>query len=254
MPSKLVTDREKSSRAVAAAASTHAAAVGEALGKELRPLLEPGEALPDLALLVKLLGRKIEGDNALLVSADSAHERELSDDDGPRQARDEATEKVRSILVDLRSGVDSAYGLAGLAVLGLKGETPVDPSVIASAATSALQALQDAKRKLSRPRRAGNKLDRAAYVAELSAEIPLLQKALARVAKEDREREATQRAKDQALAANDRTFTRGAAVISALAAAAGLDDLADKVKPSGRRPGRTAAEDEEVPEESSPPT
>jgi hypothetical protein len=252
MPSKLVTDREKSSRAVAAAAGTHAAAVGEALAKALAQHLKAGETMPNVALLVQLLGRNIQADSAALVKADKAHEAELSDDDAPRRARDEAFEKVRSLLVDLRSGVDSAYGAAGLGVLGLKGETPSDPSAVAGAAAAALEALQDAKRKLPKPRRAGNKLDRAAYVEELTAELPPLQKALAKVANEDREKEATQRAKDQAFATNDRTFTRGAALLASLAAAAGLDDLADKVRPSGRRPGRTAAEDEDAAGDASP--
>jgi hypothetical protein len=246
MPSKQVTDREKSSHAVAAAASTHAAAVGEALARELSPHLKPGETMPNVALLVQLLGRKVRADHATLAAADTAHETELSDDDAPRQARDEAVEKVRAILVDLRSGVDSAYGLAGLAVLGLKGETASDPTSVAGAADAALGALQDPKRKLPKARRAGNKLDRGAYVDELKAELPDLRKALVKVAKEEREEEATQLAKDEALAANDRSFSRGAAAIAALAAVGGLDDLADKVKPSGRRPGRTAVEDGET--------
>lgn len=253
MPSKQVTDRQKSSRAVAAAAATHAKAIGDALTAALTPHLKSGEVLPDAALLVELFGRKVAADNAALAKADTAHEAELADDAAPREARDAATEEVRGLLVDLRAGVDSAYGLPGLAVLGLKGQTPDDPTAIASLGAAVLEALKDPKRKLPKPRRAGNKLDRAAYVAELSAALPPLQKALARVAKEDREKEHTQMAKDQALAVNDRTFSRGAAVIAALASAAGLEDLAAKVRPSGRRPGRTAAEDEENAEEA-PPT
>lgn len=245
MPSKLVTDREKSARAVTAAADTHAAAVGEALANELAPHLAPGETMPDVALLVRLFGRKIAADNATLVKADTAHERELADDAAPREARDTAAAKVREILVDLRSSVDAAYGAAGLAVLGLTGTTPVDPSVLATAAASAVAALQDPERALPKPRRAGNQIDRAAFADELAAELPALQTALARVVTEDREKEATQTAKDRALASNDRTFTRGAGSLTALAAAAGLDELAAKVKPSGRRPGRTALEDEE---------
>ena len=66
---------------------------------------------------------------------------------------------------------------------------------------------------LHRIGRFGNKLDRAAYVEELAAELPPLQKVLAKVAKEDREKEAIQRAKDQTLAGNDRTFRRGAALL-----------------------------------------
>lgn len=252
MASKLVSDREKSARAVAAGASTHADAVSVALGTELAGHLKSGETMPDVALLVRLFGRKVAADSAALVLADNAHERELADDAAPRHARDDAAVKVREILVDLRAAIDSAHGAAGLSVLGLAGITPDDPSVVATFAASTLDALQDAKRKLPKARRAGNKIDRAAYAEELSVELPSLQKALAKVAKEEREKEATQSAKDRALATNDRTFGRSAAAISALASAGGLDDLAAKVKPSGRRPGRTASEEEDAPEGSPP--
>jgi hypothetical protein len=53
----------------------------------------------------------------------------------------------------------------------------------------------------------------------------------------------TQAAKNDAMAAHDRGFSRGASLLSALAAAGGLDALSGTMRPSTRRPGRTAAEE-----------
>ncbi|MFO0644385.1 MAG: hypothetical protein U0183_34515 [Polyangiaceae bacterium] len=48
-----------------------------------------------------------------------------------------------------------------------------------------------------------------------------------------------------ALAENDRTFQRAAAAVEALARFGGRDDIADKVRPSARRPGLPAEEEVE---------
>ncbi|MFS8072104.1 MAG: hypothetical protein ACMG6S_37520, partial [Byssovorax sp.] len=73
MLSKQVTDREKSARAVEAAAKTHAAQIAAGFTRELTPHLEAGEVLPDVELLARLIGRKIVADNAALLAADQAH-------------------------------------------------------------------------------------------------------------------------------------------------------------------------------------
>ena len=244
MPSKQVTDREKSARAVAAAAETHAAQIAQGFARELSPYLKPGEAMPDLTLLASLIGRKLLADNAALSTADHVHERELADDDGPREDRDEAVANVRGVLLDLRAAVEAVYGARGLTLLGLGAAVPTDPSVVATTAGNIHSALLDQKIKLPKPKRVGMKLDRADFAEELAAELPGLTKALAKVAKEDREKEATQRAKNEAMARNDATFMSGATFLAASCQLAGLADIAAKVRPSGRKPGQTASQDD----------
>ena len=124
MASKLVTDREKSSRAVAAAEETHAGEIARGFASELAPYLKSGEAMPDVALLMRLIGRRITSDTTGLVAADDVHEQELADDAAPREARDEAALRVRAVLVDGRAAIDAAFGPAGLRKLRLEGERP----------------------------------------------------------------------------------------------------------------------------------
>ncbi len=244
MTSKLVTDREKSARAVEAAAETHAAQIAAGFQRELSSHLRAGETLPDTGLLARLIGRKIAADNAALVAADRAHEKELSDDAGPREDRDAAAAKVRSVLVDLRAAIESAYGARGLTLLGLGDAIAVDPSVLAAAGGNVQKALKDSTLQLPKPKRAGMTIDRAAFALDLTAELPALQKALAKVATEDREKETTQQAKNEAMAKNDASFTSGADFLAVSCQVAGLVDIAAKVRPSGRRPGRVEAEDD----------
>ena len=73
-PSKQVLDREKSTRAVVAAADTHAADIAAAITRELSAHLRKGETLPDLTLLGHLIGRKLKADFDVLVRADRVHE------------------------------------------------------------------------------------------------------------------------------------------------------------------------------------
>ncbi|MSP63534.1 MAG: hypothetical protein EXR72_24960 [Myxococcales bacterium] len=93
MASKLVTDREKSTRAVRAAVDTHCEAIATTLEKVLSPHLRKGEKMPDTALLARLVGRSLGADNEALARADKAHEAELADDAAPRTKRDTSAEK-----------------------------------------------------------------------------------------------------------------------------------------------------------------
>lgn len=247
MASKQVTDREKSTRAVVAAADTHAADIAAGFARELTPHLKSGDTIPDIALLIRLVGRKLQADTAALLAADQAHEKELSDDDGPREDRDAAAAKLRAALVDLRAAVDAVYGPKGLTLLGIAHAAPVDPSVIATTAGAVSKNLRDTSIKLPKPKRAGMKVERAAFADEIDADLPALTKALGRVATEDREKEATQRAKNATMEKNDATFSGVAGWLTAGCTFAGLDDLADKLRPSGRRPGRTAGGDDAEP-------
>lgn len=243
MPSKLVLDREKSARSVIAGIGAHAPEITEAVARELSPYLQKGEAMPDIALLLSLLSRRLKHHIDSLVKADNNHEAELADDAAPRDARDDAAEKVRLVLVDIRDIAATAFGAAGLTKLGLSESIPDDPSGVASRAKTVVDALLNGAIKLPKSRRASLKFDRKGLADELHEGVPDLSKALNNVAREEREAKTTLAAKNAAMAAHDHTFSRGSALLAAVAAFAGLDSIAASIRPSARRTGRTAAED-----------
>jgi hypothetical protein len=244
MPSKQVTDREKSARAVAAAAETHANESATAVAQVLRPHLRSGETLPDLALLVRLAGRYIQAANADLVAADRAHDGELADDSAPRARRDEKAAVLREVIHHARATLESQYGAAGLRVLAMQHAPPADPSALATYTQSAIAALENDRIALPTPLRRSVSIDRRLLAEDLREHLPALSEALADVARESREAEATLVAKHEAMSRNDAAFSRAAAWITESFRLGGLDDLAARVRPSGRRPGVLAAEEE----------
>lgn len=236
MPSKQVTDRQKNARTVLAALSTHESALARDLGGQLAPHLARGESLPDLALLLSLIGRSLSQATDALVAADTAHEAELRDDAEPRAARDEVADQLRTELVDLRATVLGLYGNPGLVALALQGETPRDPVVLSRFATDVLRACT-APATLPSPKVRGAKLDLKELAGLLGPLCKSLDAHLSAVAREEREAQVTLSQKNAALEHFDRTFSAAASLLSALLLTAGQADLAARVRPSPRRGG-----------------
>ena len=236
MPSKQVTDRQKNARAVLAALSTHESAIAHELGGQLSAHLSRGESLPDLALVLSLMGRSLAQATDALVAADAAHEAELRDDAEPRAARDEVADQLRSELIDLRATVLGLYGTAGATALALQGETPRDAVVLSRFAADVLRACTTPA-VLPSPKVRGTKLDLKELASVLSPLCKSLEAHLSTVAREEREAQVTLSKKNAAQDHFDRTFSATAALLSALLLSAGQADLAARVRPSPRRGG-----------------
>lgn len=245
MASKQVTDRQKVTRAIVASATTHRQEIAAGIEELLRPYVLEGEPpLPNVAFLMTLVGRWQAATTDDLQVADEAHEIELGDDLGPRQARDAANERARRELIDVRNTIDAHYGEVGLRLLGLEGPAPADPSVTAITAKRVIAALLDPRIELPPPRRRAITVDRAALANELSQWLPALEQALADVAREAREAETTLGRKRVAMERSDRATVRGGAWLAATCALAGREDLAARVRPTNVR--RASAEDGET--------
>lgn len=237
MPSKQVTDRQKSAAAVIAAARTHAPRAATAVASTFDPFLSKPEKQPDLALLVELSTRTLEAAITRLVQADAAHEAELSDDASPRTQRDTLATALYDDLIELKEVATGLLGSAALALLRLEGTTPRDPVVLVRHAEGVVQALQTAKLPKSRVR--GAAFHAKEWAERLTEHTEALSTALGDVAREAREAEGTLIAKNRALAEHDRTFGDVATLVSAVLRMGGEAELAARVRPSPRRPGQT---------------
>lgn len=237
MPSKLVIARQKSAAAVIAAARTHGAQAATAVATTLGPHLAKTEKQPDVELLLELSTRALEAAITTLEQADAAHEAELSDDAAPRQQRDEVATALYDDLIELKEIATGLLGRATLKPLRLEGTTPRDPTVLLRHAKSVIEALQTVDLPKSRVR--GAKLHADEWAERLGEHTQALSSALGDVAREAREAEATLVAKNQALGEHDRTFGDVATLVSAVLRMGGQTELAARVRPSPRRPGRT---------------
>lgn len=243
MPSKQVTDRSKSALAVAAAGRTHAADVATALSDLFSPQLEQGESMPDIELLIKLAARTLDVADKNMVAADEAHIRELADDAPSRDARYESADGLSDELVELREWLAGLYGAKSLERFGFAGPTPADPVALSRFAGSVVTALQDQKTPWPKPRQSGLNWDPSDTIARIESKRAELDKHIEDVAREVREGQATQRTKNDAIAAYDERFGRVATFLVGIFRLAGETALADRVRPSSRRRGQTAADE-----------
>jgi hypothetical protein len=252
MPSKLVADRQKSATAVAAAADTYGERIGQALTSLFTPYLRPDEQLPDFTLVVELIGRAQRGSADVMMSADETHELELSDDDAPRQARDQARDALAAEIISLRDLTRALYGPGIVRALGLEGDTPDDPVQLMRLGRQVVEAL--GKIPLPPPRLAGATIDVAQITSRLAGLARDLERHLDEVAREVREAQVTQTQKNRSISDYDAFFAGAAMVVAGFLRLAGERELADRVRPSRRRPGQTAGDAENDQGGATPPT
>jgi hypothetical protein len=241
MASKQVVDRGRSASQVSAQIETHADEIQNQLKTLLEPHLARGEKMPDLALFVRLSGRLLTGRPEPLAAADRAHEAELSDDAAPRAERDDAERELRDTVVTFRNSISSNFGDGALRTLGIWDPPPSDTRGLATYAKDFALALADDTRAIQGKKRKGVTIDRHAMAKELTPEAGRLETALGVVTKEEAEATATQTAKNNAMTANDTAFAGVATAAEGLLTLAGRSDLAERVRPSARRPGVTQA-------------
>lgn len=251
MPSKQIVDRQKSALAVISAGETHSSAVADELAPVLSPYLQKSEKLPDVALLARLVARALDDAGKRMVAADEAHIAELADDAAPREARDSAATALYDEIVDLRDWLKGLYGAGALRPLGFSSDTPRDPVALERFAGEVMSAL--GKATLPKPLRKGVKWDPGETLEKLGAMRAALNTHLKDVAREVREAQATLRTKNDALAAYDERFGRAASFLVGLFNLAGETALADRVRPSARRPGQTEVDAAGEPEPAAPP-
>lgn len=240
---KQVADREKSDRDVLAAFSTHGGKAANAADARLRPHLEEGEAMPDIALVVKLVERSLAAASRTMSAADRVHTAELGDDAPKRDARDNAGAAVVAVVTTIRMALTGRFGADFGGKLGDVGAAPRTVSDISNWGWKVLDALKvleippvDLARDDSDEVGTFSKDD---AVKKLERRLNALDQAATDVAVEEREAEATLVTKNDAIAKHDDAFGFAAAFLETLLEGAGERELAAKVTPSTRRPGQT---------------
>ncbi|MEM9457557.1 MAG: hypothetical protein AAGF11_25485 [Myxococcota bacterium] len=239
MPSKSVINRLRSSRIVVEAARVHGPQVAADIQARL-PEDDAGAA--GVAALCESLAVALESATGRMDQADAAHEAELADDASPRRARDESSDALANALVELRAAVNVLYGSAVVATLGYTGETPREPTTVATLAARVLEQLPPLSEAI--PVTPGLAFDPTAMVELITGQLDALRPALQAVAREAREAEQTLLAKQAAITDYDATFRAVATTLEGLFVLAGATELADRVRPSRRRPGRVDQEPE----------
>lgn len=130
---------------------------------------------------------------------------------------------------------------------GLSGTTPDKPHDVLTQGKFVLGNLRDSK--LAWPERRGVSIDRSAFTHDLAARVSALEAARDAVIVEAKELDATKVAKDADIEMQDRVFGFAAGLGWEAFKLGGQLELAERIRPSLRRPGQTEVE----PPEPTPP-
>lgn len=230
MSSKLVTDRERSSRIVISFLSTHAALAETGLRKVLPEAHRSVGVVALLHALAAWLGAAL----AALVHADQANEAELADDAVPRERRDRAWSALRDSVLAFRSVISANHGDVALKQLGLWDNCPGDYAGTLGYARDLVRAL-DGTPVLPTPRHAAAQTDLRRAHDEIDTLRAALEAALVEVVANENRNAATLAEKNRAMTEHDRVRRAVLDAASGLFDAAGQPELAEELLATVRR-------------------
>lgn len=237
-PSKMVTDRQKSSLKLQATREQFSS-VGDALASRF-PLILGRTLVAAFTLLAGAFLDWLDRATTAMVTADLANATEKGDNRALLDARDQAAERVRHVVLDLRQVIETFFGAGALAPFGIVGRLSEDPVVLQRVGAAALAHLRVFEPPPARLK--SMTFDNAEWIELLKRPVAELEKALVEVARDQRQDETAMTARNRAIAEYDLAFRATASLLVGLFIAAGREDLADRVRPSSRRPGQTAEE------------
>ena len=234
MASKLVNDRVKEAELVIAAAETHAAAVAESA------------KAPALAGLIKDAGAALSLVTREMVEADAAHTSEIGDDDEVRAERDNAAERLYSLLVEERAFLSGIFGDEAMSKLGFTRQVPRDVTMLSAFSAEVFAALE---KPLPSPKKKGMSYDPTTDedMKEAKSAKADLDRAMAAVKREIREAEATLTRKNRAINDFDELFSRTVELLVGVFRFARQDELADRIRPLVRVPRRATVTPDPTP-------
>jgi hypothetical protein len=249
--SKMVSDRVAISRTVLTSLQVHGAEVSEDLEKLLFPKGPPAHLT--VAMVLDALGHSLARARSELTSADLTHAAELSDDDAPRNARDQAIIEVRARLISIRGALSSVFGNGILSTYGLAGETPDDAELLGHRAANVAKLLGE-RPIVEQPKQTGVTVDAAALAQSLQQPIADLTAALADVGREVREAQLTLKARNEAVGSWNAVYQGVADVVTGIFELVGRADLAELVRPTARRRAGVAEQGDIAPGPAADPT
>lgn len=213
-----------------------------ALRSHLDPVVEkagevlfPGGVPPGVDVRAICLGfvESLDRRASEVAHSDREVARERSEDDEARTGRDLAAGEVRSGLFLIRDAASSAFGAEILGTLGLSGRIPEQAdALLAYARNTATKLPALAARSSSK---AFVKLDVVAAAADLDQLADNLSNALTNVARDMRETQMAQAARNEAVERWRVHYLMVANLIEGLLRMAGFAHVADRVRPTRRR-------------------
>ncbi len=242
--------RKKSWEFVLSAIDTQGEEAADQLIEVLSEDLREGEEMPDIRFFFTLLGRRMARFGTAMVEA---HLDELTDDDALRQERDATTKELVADYIAMRGGYRTGYGTEIAAAVGFERHVATDPAEIELQIDRLSTNLGKPELVLPSSRYPGIAPQPVETLELFRPNLKRLKATRAALNRAHREADGSQLTKNDAVAAHDLEFPNLSRCFEACCTVAGLRELARRVRPSARRPGRREEEVQTEEAEASPP-
>lgn len=241
--SKEITDRQKAATYVLSVFQVQGPSVADELAELFRPHFEPGED-PGYAGSISSSARTLRAAIADAIAADEAHYAEKAKLSGLIEERSRIVASLKRLLVGLRRTVLGQHDQADLGRLGFGGETAREPIPLLRQAERIIAVLDggDLDDLLGEPLFSKASFDPEPFHDEIRQAAKKLRSFLDRIGEVRREAERAYLHKKQKTKLYDRLFLREARGFADWCRLVGRGELADRIRPSSSRPGRTETE------------
>lgn len=237
---KTITQRIRSCLVVEQTILNHARRIANVLSERFESLAAAEVGVPDFFGLQSFFLSVLQALRAALEEAEHLHVAELASRIGARQRRDQAFAKLGSEMLDLRGFFDKVFQPADIRSIGFPvdfGQTPLD---LLRQAEHVVRQLAVSAAELVSPHLATVTPDIAAMTESLNTSVGDLRTALADVGRDSKKIEVTQVDRNRARDDYDTGFLWISRTLESIFQLAGEKELAERVRPSLRRHGRTA--------------
>jgi hypothetical protein len=190
------------------------------------------------------LAHELEMAKTGMISANSTHLGQLAQIVDLKSQRDGQTGNLSGRFFKTRHTFETLYGSdQRFAVLAISGDTPDDPTGLVAQVRETVGFLEDPKVATPDLDVLGIEIDPATLATQLTADADVLDGVLDGLNRAQKQADVTREAKNVAIKAYDDKFMDVARVAESVFRFAGLYELAKRVRPSTRRPGRRLEEE-----------
>lgn len=238
--SKEVTDRMRACDFVLSAFVKQGASVAEKLLGIVSPHLEEGDEAPKFPVLFESFAKVLRAVRQEMIDADMALFSALASETSLRNQREEVMNEVIAQIRGMRRTIIGQFTAPNLDGLGLQSVVSDDPVTIQRRVDAIESAAQGGNlEQLLGKSRFRTPYDYAGLVADLAPDAARLRALNGEVNEAKRDVDTARATRNEARDTYDVAFLREVRVLEDLCRLAGEKALADRVRPSTTRPGRT---------------